>query len=256
VWLVNNGRRAEADSLMGLQASPGDRIPRPASEDPDLWRYLVTRAKATGDRDHTLMVVQGALLLPVVDAGLLGAATESLSAHRLCDTLPAVADLWFAARGDGNAYSRLLAACEDPGAAAARLDTLREVWAPLGDRATWTALVKAGHQPFELLYRDLDLVLERAEEVGATVVLLNYPNPSDDHTALREILSDYAADRSVEYVDTYGRFAERFAESPQSWQAQLGPNGHANQHGYRLMAEDILEHIKRRRILNAVPVHP
>jgi lysophospholipase L1-like esterase len=107
-----------------------------------------------------------------------------------------------------------------------------------------------------LLYRDLDFVLERAEEVGATVVLLNYPNPSDDHTALREILSDYAADRSVEYVDTYGRFAERFAESPQSWQAQLGPNGHANQYGYRLMAEDILEHLKRRKILNGVPVQP
>jgi len=251
IWLVNNGHRPQADALMGMKPTPGDRIPRPASEDPDLWRYLVTRAKATGDRDHTLEVVQDAMLLPIITAGLLGAATRSLSAHQLCEALPDVADRWFAARGDGNAYSRLLAPCLEPGAAAARLERLRDVWTPLGDTATWTALVKAGHKPLELLYRDLDLVLERAEEVGATVLLLNYPNPSEDHTALREILSDYAAARSVEYVDTYGRFEERFKEEPESWQSHLGPNGHANQHGYRLMSEDILEHLTRRRILEA-----
>jgi hypothetical protein len=234
---------------MGVRPGPGDRIVRPKAEDPDLWRYLVTRAKATGDRDHTLEVVQDAMTLPQVNAGLLEAATRALSAHKLCESLPEVADRWFAARGDGNAYSRLLSPCLDPAVAADRLGGLRGSWDPLGDTATWTALVMAGHKPFELLYRDLDLVLERAEEVGATVLLMNYPNPSDDHTALREILSDYAAGRKVEYVDTYGRFAERFGEHPESWQAHLGPNGHANRYGYRLMAEDILDHLKKRRIL-------
>ncbi len=208
----------------------------------------MTRAKAAGDRDHTLAVVQSALLLPVVDADLLGTATRALSAHKLCEALPEVADRWFAARGDGNAYSRLLAPCSNRAVAADRLDSLREGWSPLGDRETWTALVKSGHKPFELLYRDLDLVLERAEEVGTTVVLLNYPNPSDDHTALREILSDYAASRTVEYVDTYGRFVERFGNNSDAWAQHLGPNGHANQHGYRLMARDIIEHLKRRHI--------
>jgi len=251
VWLVNNGRRPQADGIMGVVAGPGDRIPKPESEDPALWRYLVTRAKATGDRDHTLSVVQSAMLLPRLDADLLGAATRALSAHQLCEALPEVADRWFAARGDGNTYSRLLAPCNTQGGAAARLNSLRDSWSPLGDRETWTALVKSGHKPFELLYRDLDLVLERAEEVGAVVVLLNYPNPSDDHTALREILGDYAASRTVEYVDTYGRFAERFADDPEAWSRHLGPNGHANRHGYRLMARDIIDHLKRRHVLGS-----
>lgn len=251
VLLVNSGKRPEADGLMGVVAGPGDQVPQPESVEPALWRYLVTRAKATGDRDHTLDVVESAMQLPGLDAGLLGAATRALSAHQLCEALPEVADRWFTARGDANTYSRLLAPCSSRAVAAARLDTLRDNWSPLGDRETWTALVKAGHKPFELLYRDLDLVLDRAEEVGATVVLLNYPNPSTDHTALRELLSDYAASRTVEYVDTYGRFAERFSDSPESWREHLGPNGHANRLGYRLMAEDILDHLRRRHILDA-----
>jgi hypothetical protein len=191
------------------------------------------------------------MLLPVIDADLLGAATRALSAHKLCEALPEVADRWFTARGDGNAYAGLLAPCSKRGVAAARLDSLRQAWSPLGDRETWTALVKSGHKPFELLYRDLDLVLERAEEVGATVVLLNYPNPSEDHTALRDILGDYAASRTVEYVDTYGRFAERFEDDMDMWNQHLGPNGHANKHGYRLMAKDIIDHLRRRHILGA-----
>jgi hypothetical protein len=200
----------------------------------------VVRAKGTKDRGYALSVAEQALAVAEQDADLLGAITSSLSAYEDCQQLPTVADRWFLQRGDANAYTQRLAPCMGSADAARRLKKLRSSWGPLGDDSTWTALVKAGHQPFELLYRDLDFVLDQAKEFGAKVVLVNYPNPSEDHTALREILSDYATSRTVHYVDTYGHFVDRFENSPDEWQRHLGPNGHANELGYRLMADDIL----------------
>ncbi|MEE2830507.1 MAG: hypothetical protein VX498_15065 [Myxococcota bacterium] len=247
IWLVKNGRRPEADEVAGLKADARDHAIIPTTLDLDLWRYAVLRAKATGEREHTLETVQRALTLPAVNAPLLGAMTEALSAHQLCDSLLEVADRWFLARGNGTGYVRELSPCMEPALAARRLESLRLEWQPLGDLEAWTALVKAGHRPFDLLYRDLDLVLERAEEVGAKVVLLNYPNPSDDHTALRDVLADYAAGRPVEHVDLWSAFASRL--DAREWKEHLGPNGHANALGYRLMADEILIQLEKRRIL-------
>ena len=108
----------------------------------------------------------------------------------------------------------------------------------------------AGHRPFELLYRDLELVLSRAEEVGAQVALVTYPNPSEDHTALREVLASFAKGRRLTFVDSYGVFEERFSDDPEGWAAHLGPNGHANAAGYRFMADDVLTALRESRVLD------
>jgi lysophospholipase L1-like esterase len=250
VWLLANGRRAEADALAGV--APGlldDRVPHPPTADLGLWRFHVSRALFSGDRDYALEAVSDALEVFELgaDAPLLRAMAEALSAHSSCDQLPAVADRWFAASADANGYSRVLAPCMEPGEAARRLARLRPAWGPLGDEQAWTALVRAGRRPFDLLYRDLDLVVAEASRLDADVVLLNYPNPSDDHTALRDILADYASTRPVVYIDLWGRFEARF--DVHEWQARLGPNGHCNAAGYREMADGILEELVTRGLM-------
>jgi hypothetical protein len=133
------------------------------------------------------------------------------------------------------------------GEAADHLKGLREEWGPLGDPASWTALVKAGHRPFALLYRDLDLVLDTANEIGAQVLLLNYPNPSEDHVILRDVISDYSSTRGVHYLDLWSLFDARFDSN--EWQQHLGPNGHCNAEGYRIMADEIINFLRERRVL-------
>ena len=250
VWLLDHGRHVEADELVGAVPDPTrDRVPPPPTAEPDLWRFHVARALSSGDRDYALEAVAGALQAvdERSDAPLLRTMAEALSAHEVCDLLPAVADRWFAASADANGYSRVLAPCMEPGEAARRLGGLRAAWGPLGDEQAWTALVRAGRRPFDLLYRDLDLVVADASRVGADMVLLNYPNPSEDHTALRDILADYAATRPVVYLDLWSLFESRFG--PQEWQARLGPNGHCNASGYRVMADAILHELGSRGLM-------
>ena len=251
-WLLGHRRRAEAEVLVGIRTDPvTGRAPPPAYADPDLWRFHVDQALSSGDRDYAMEAV--AITLQVVgeqaDAPLLASMAEALSAHSSCDLLPAVADRWFAASADANGYARVMAPCMEPGEAARRLARLRPAWGPLGDDQAWTALVRAGRRPFELLYRDLDLVVSEASEIDADVVLLNYPNPSEDHSALRDILVDYASTRPVVYIDLWARFDASFTR--QEWQQRLGPNGHCNTAGYRAMADFILEELGSRGLMAA-----
>lgn len=249
-WLLENGRHEEADALMGVTPDRGTgRIPDPPGDDPDLWRFHVARATSSGDREYALDAATAALALPASGAPLLGAIAEAFSAHEVCEALRPAADRWFRASADSAGYARVVAPCMEPGASARRLSRLRAGWGPLGYEQQWTALVKAGRQPFDLLYRDLDLVLAEARRVGATVVLLDYPNPSEDHTALRDILADYAQDRPVVFLDLYSRFASAYG--PEQWQALLGPNGHCNEDGYRVMADVIKAEIGSRKLLEA-----
>ncbi len=87
-----------------------------------------------------------------------------------------------------------------------------------------------------------------AEKVQADVLVLNYPNPSEDHTALRQIIGDYAATRPVGYVDLWARFDSKFTR--EEWAERLGPNGHCNAQGYREMADGVLEYLASEGVLS------
>ena len=245
--LLASGRTAEANALLGISDPPGVITP-PSGRSSPLWRYHVARAGETGDRDRAHAAVQAALdQVDEPDADLLHAMAKTLAAYGVCDEAPTLADRWFLARGDGNGYAQILEPCMDAGQAAGRVGRLRSAWAPLGTEEAWTALVRAGHKPFELLYRDLDLIAAEAQRSGGRLLLLNYPNPSEDHSALRDVLGDYAASRAVSYVDLWGRFDARFSQ--QEWAERLGPNGHCNAAGYREMADGVLEFVTTQGLL-------
>lgn len=247
-WLVEMGRPDEADRLLGIVPPPPGVPPaEPTSKDPARWRYHLARLAEAGDREQSLTVVTRALEMADPDAALLDLATRVLSNHEECEELPGVAARWFLARGDGNGYAQRLAPCMPSGEAAHHLAGLRQEWGPLGDPVAWTALVKASHRPFALLYRDLDLVLDAAATISAPVLLLNYPNPSEDHVVLRDVLGDYASTRSVHYLDLWSLFDARFDE--RGWQEHLGPNGHCNAAGYKIMADYIIDFIAARQVL-------
>ncbi|GEM_PF-1387681 len=184
-------------------------------------------------------------------AALLSEVIAALAEHDLCEILPPAADRWYQLRGDATGYTDRLAGCLDPGAAAARLDGLRDAWGPRGERAAWTALVKAGRKPFELLYRDLDLALAAAQEVGAEVLLLDYPNPSPDHAALRDVLAEYAATRPVHFLDQWAIFDDRFDAA--TWRTLLGPNGHCNAAGYRIMGDELVAFARDQGLTTRAP---
>jgi len=247
-WLVEMGRTEEADSTLGIGPLPPGVPPAPPTDkNPDRWRYHLARSAESGHREASLQEVTQALKEADADAALLDLATRILSSHEACSEITPVATRWFLARGDANGYAERLAPCMPSGEAADHLEGLREEWGPLGDPASWTALVKAGHRPFALLYRDLDLVLDTANKLGAQVLLLNYPNPSEDHVVLRDVIGDYSSTRGVHYLDLWSLFTARFDE--EEWQRHLGPNGHCNADGYRIMAEEIINFLREHQVL-------
>ena len=79
------------------------------------------------------------------------------------------------------------------------------------------------------------------------MILLNYPNPSEDHVVLRDVLGDYSSTRAVHYLDLWSLFSQRF--DPEQWQEHLGPNGHCNAAGYEIMAGYIIDFIAKRQVL-------
>ena len=248
VWLSEMGRSDEADQLAGVRVDPSTgRAVAPSDGEPNRWRYYLARMGEAGDREGSIAAVSDALSRAEPNVWLLGLAARTLSDHSACDDLPEVVDRWYELRGDANGYARLLAPCMPAAEAADRLQSLRDTWGPMGQPEAWTALVKAGHRPFALLYRDFDLVLEAARSVGAEVLLLNYPNPSEDHVVLRSVLADYASGRAVHLLDLFSIFDGRF--SREEWEARLGPNGHCNEQGYGVMAQEILAFLEREGML-------
>jgi lysophospholipase L1-like esterase len=221
-------------------------------EDGDPTQLLRFEAAMTGEnatREGVLEMANRILASPTATSGPGGAAlldvlTDALAEHELCTLLPDAADRWYRARGDATGYTERLAACTPPGEAAERLESLRAGWGPRGDQAAWTALVKAGRKPFEMLHRDLDLALAAAQEVGAEVLLLDYPNPSPDHRILRDVLAEYARTRPVHFLDQWSLFDARFNDA--TWQSLLGPNGHCNADGYRIMGDALVEFARER----------
>jgi hypothetical protein len=184
-------------------------------------------------------------------AALLDVVSAAVTEHEICDLIPQAADGWYRARGDAPGYIERVSGCLEPAEAASRLDGLRDGWGPRGERGAWTALVKAGRKPFELLYRDLDLALVAAQEVGAELLLLDYPNPSPDHRALRDVLGEYASSRPVHFLDQWSLFDTRFDEP--TWMTLLGPNGHCNADGYRIMGDELVKFATERGLTRRSP---
>ena len=73
--------------------------------------------------------------------------------------------------------------------------------------SSFEALARAGNRPLALLERDLDIVLEEARRLDAAVLLLDYPNPSDDHAALARLIEEYATSRATPRVSLRSGFA-------------------------------------------------
>jgi lysophospholipase L1-like esterase len=248
-WLLASGEQASAHALLGIDDAEGVITP-PTTSSAALWRYHVARVGETGDRDQALAAVNDALeAVDPPDADLLHIAAKTLAAYGFCEAAITAADRWFLARGDANGFAGVIEPCLAAGDAADRLQGLRSAWGPLGAADAFTALVRAGHKPFELLYRDLDLIDAEARKTGGRLLLVNYPNPSEDHTALRDIFTEYAVSRDVPYVDLWAAFEARF--SPEQWAEHLGPNGHCNAAGYRIMADEILAFVAAEDLLAA-----
>jgi len=247
-WLAQSGDLASGDALMGLK--PGGALTEPVRPQAAHWRYYVVRAAESGDREVSRDAVERALADQAErpDAALLGAAAAILSEYEHCDSLPDVAGAWYAARGDAAGYGRLMQPCMAAGDVAARLEALRpKVAEPVAPQLL-EALTSSAREPFDLLVRDLDLVLDAAAAVDASVLLLDYPNPSTDHAFLARIIGEYAGSRPVDYLPLRAAFADRLR--PESWEQHLGPNGHCNARGYALMSELIVEHLTRRGTLD------
>jgi len=245
-WWLSHGLTERADALLGLPPLRREQAHAAPDGGAAAWRYFVLRAAATGEPEPALAAARAGAALEGAsrwDPDLLAAVTTTLAAYGACDEATDAGERWYLASADGNGFARALEPCLSPGDAAGRLRGLRSSWGPRGDPESWTALVRAGHKPFELLFRDLDLVVDEAQAVGARVVIVNYPNPSEDHTALRDILGDYASSRGADLVDLWARFEAR--HDADAWAARLGPNGHCNAAGYREMADGVLEHIGR-----------
>lgn len=252
VALAARGQLADADSLMGHEGAP-DTVPPPVRPGADHWRYYVLRNAETGDRVVALEAATQALATQSTGephADLLHAIASVLAEHEACNLLPDVVDRWYRVRGDVVGAARLLGACMSPGDAAARLNGLASAWGADPTRS-FDALARAGNRPLALLERDLDLVLEEAQRIGARVVLLDYPNPSEDHEALADLIAEYAASRAVPRIALRDRFAARLA--PDAWGEHIAPNGHCNARGYALMAEIITAQLPPLLALGASP---
>ena len=229
-----------ADALMGLP--PGaDPLPEPVRPTADHWRYYVLRSAEPGDRDLARAAVDRVLADPdAADAALLGAVASVLSEFRFCEDLPDVATAWFRLRRDPVGFGQVLQPCMSRGDIATLLASLQPADAPL---RMIDALGRSARAPFALLERDLDLVLDAAAAAGSRVLLLDYPNPSEDHAVLATILGDYAAARGVPLLPLRAAFADRF--DADAWAEHLGPNGHCNARGYAVMAALIDDHLAR-----------
>lgn len=267
-----SGDIAAARATMGQSTPPPDDLSGPIRSG-EWLRYALVDIGESGDRARVELATKAALGMLFARQGggaasadapvlrgrelpteLLTLIVQLRGEHGFCDDLPVLADRAYIARGDVALYGRLLQPCLAPEEVERRLDILRPAWAPHGEADGFRALVRAGHQPFQLLFRDLDLVRTTAERYGGRLVVLSYPNPSEDHGAIRDVLAEYTSSRSVEFIDLHKHFAERY--DAEAWAALLGPNGHCNEQGYAVMAEHLFQQFEQRGLTALAPGAP
>lgn len=251
VWLAHTGDLAGADAVMGYDGDPSAPLPPPVRPTAEHWRYWLLRNAELGDPAAVAPAVELALVDDGASVPLLEAATHVLSEHAQCDALLPLADRWFLLRGDAWGYGAVLAPCLPRHEVVKRQKQLWGRWAPPDAGEGLRALTRAGHEPFVLWERDLDLIVKHVRGAGGEVLLLDYPNPSDDHGALAELVADYATRRGVPYVALRSAFAAEF--TPEEWAARLGPNGHCNASGYARMAELVADAVVDRGLLPSSP---
>ncbi len=253
LWYAHIGAIDRADALMGYQGDARAPMPAPVRPDPDHWRYFVSRNAELGDPDRAVADAEQALAETTADrpdAGVLQAVAHVFAEYERCEALPGVVERWYRVRGDVPGAARALGRCLSPDASADAIARWRGVWGADASPSSFEALARAGNH-LALLERDLDLVLEEARRIEATVVLLDYPNPSADHAALARLIEEYAGSRGIQRVAMRDAFAARF--SPDQWAALLGPNGHCNGEGYAVMAELLAPRIERIAAARSTP---
>ena len=242
LWRAHIGDLAGADALMGYEGAPEQPMPPPVRPDADHWRFYVLRNAELGDEAIALQAVERALTeleSAPPSAPLLGAIAHVLAEYADCARLPSIVERWYRVRGDALGASRALAACLSPAEGAQRIAAWRTAWDPSPPPSSFEALARAGNRPLALLERDLDIVLQEARRLDAAVLLLDYPNPSDDHAALARLIEEYATSRATTRVSLRSGFAEALDES--AWRDELGPNGHCNARGYDRMATMLID---------------
>jgi len=245
LWLAHTGDIAGADALMGYAGPTDEPLPVPVRPEPGHWRYRLLRNAELGDPTIALTGADDALAALSTgppDAALLGAIAQVLSEFAQCDRLLEVTERWYRVRGDAAGAARLLGACVSPADAARSVAGWRAAWDPSPAPSSFEALARAGNRSLASLERDLDLVHEEARRIGAELVLLDYPNPSDDHAALAQLMDEYAASRGVARIRLRDAFAATLSEA--EWRSELGPNGHCNGTGYARMASLVQDHLQ------------
>lgn len=245
LWYAHTGDIARADALMGFDGPSDQPMPSPVRPEAHHWRYQVLRNAELGGPAIALAAVDAAIseLDPTPDAALLGAIVSVLAEYEECDQLVPITERWYRVRGDVVGAARALGRCLPPDEVASSLAAIRSAWDDTPAISSFDALSRAGNHPLAMLERDLDLVVGEARRISANVLLLDYPNPSEDHAALSALISEYAAGRAVPKAPVRESFADRL--DPEAWADHLGPNGHCNATGYDLMAQVITPSIAR-----------
>ncbi len=244
LWRAHTGDLAGADALMGYEGAPDQPMPPPVRPDTEHWRFYVLRNAELGDEMIALQSVERALTeleTTPPNAPLLGAVAHVLAEYADCTRLPSIVERWYRVRGDALGAARALSACLSPAEGAQHIKAWRTAWAPSSPPSSFEALALAGNRPLALLERDLDLVLEEAHRLDASVLLLDYPNPSDDHAALERLIEEYATSRATPRASLRSSFSEALDEA--AWRDELGPNGHCNARGYDRMATLLIDPI-------------
>jgi hypothetical protein len=245
LWHAHTGDIERADALMGFDGPADKPLPPPVRPNAHHWRYQILRNAELGERASALASVDMAIseLEATPSAALLGAIVSVLAEYEECDQLLPMTKRWYLTRGDVVGASRALGRCLPPDQVASTLTGLRSTWDDTPTISSFDALSRAGNRPLAMLERDLDLVVGEARRIGAQVLLLDYPNPSEDHAALAVLIAEYAAGRAVPKASVRESFANHL--TPDAWAKHLGPNGHCNATGYDLMAQLITPSIVR-----------
>lgn len=97
----------------------------------------------------------------------------------------------------------------------------------------------------ELLHYDYSLILERAQAVGAELILMAYPFEPYGHEH-RDVTIEFAGKNGIPFVDNFSAFEHHHKVTP-DLDLFSADRGHPNATGYRVVAAGIYDAMKRRQ---------